>query len=222
MVIVKAKKIKLAAGRISDFQCPKDNAQAFLWCDDPLGLGVRSIATGAKSYIFQSKVKGQSMRITIGDVNTWNIADAQKEARRLQTIIDMGNDPRQVKADKEAAKVAAKLAKEAEAAVLAERKKLESVTVETVWNEYVIARKTKWSADHLHKHERAMQKAGQPQKRGKGLTVAGELESLANVRLIDLAPELVAYSATIRPPSPCTFGHRFHGNSATPSGSDAR
>ena len=36
-----------------------------------------------------------------------------------------------------------------------------------------------------------MQKAGQPQKRGKELTVADELESLADVRLADLTPERV-------------------------------
>jgi hypothetical protein len=36
-----------------------------------------------------------------------------------------------------------------------------------------------------------MQRAGQPQKRGKELTVAGELESLANVRLVDLTPERI-------------------------------
>jgi hypothetical protein len=86
--IVKAAKVKFTAGRITGFQCPKDKQQAFLWCDDPLGLAVRATSNGAKSYIFQAKVKGQSMRVTIGDVSVWGIAAAQVEARRLQTLID--------------------------------------------------------------------------------------------------------------------------------------
>lgn len=40
------------------------------------------------------------MRITIGAPATWSIDKAQAEARRLKVIIDNGQDPRQVKADK--------------------------------------------------------------------------------------------------------------------------
>ena len=131
------------------------------------------------------------MRVTIGDTRVWSIEDAQVEARHLQILIDQGNDPRQVKADDEVAKEAAKLVKDAEAAALELKEVRESVTVGTVWLEYIEARKARWSAHHLLKHERAMQKAGQPQKRGNVLTVAGELESLAELRLVDLTPERV-------------------------------
>ncbi|MDP2155214.1 MAG: Arm DNA-binding domain-containing protein, partial [Sulfuricella sp.] len=184
-------KVKLTSGRIAGFQCEEGKSQSFLWCDAVPGLGVRATANGAKSYIFQSKVKGQSMRVTLGDVAVWSIAEAQAEARRLQILIDNGNDPRQVKADNEAAKDAAKLAKIEEAAALQLKEAIESVTVGTVWLEYIKARKANWGVLSLTKHERAMQKAGQPQKRGKALTVSGELESLADVRLIDLTPDRV-------------------------------
>lgn len=189
--IPKAAKVKLTAGRIADFKSDAGKAQSFLWCADVKGLAVRATAKGAKSYIFQSKVKGQSMRVTIGDVSVWSIAAAQAEARRLQILIDNDNDPRQVKADKAAAQAAAMLAKEAEAAALVLQQARESVTVGAVWLEYIEARKAKWSEHHLLKHERAMQKAGQAQKRGKDLTVSGELESLADIRLVDLTPERV-------------------------------
>ncbi len=189
--IAKAAKVKLTAGRIADFKSDEGKAQSFLWCADVKGLAVRATAQGAKSYIFQAKVKGQSMRVTIGDVTVWSIAAAQAEARRLQILIDNGNDPRQVKADKAAAKDAARVAKEAEAAALVLKQTRESVTVGEVWFEYVEERKEKWSAHHLYKHQRAMQKAGQPQKRKNELTVSGELESLAGVRLVDLTPERV-------------------------------
>jgi integrase len=185
-------KVKLTAGRIADFKCTTGKTQSFLWCAEVPGLGVRATPGSIrKRYIFQAKVKGQTMRVTIGDVSAWGIDAAQVEARHLQTVIDTGNDPRQVKADKAAATVAAILAKETEAAAQVLKDKLESVTVGTVWLEYVEARKAKWGEHSLRKHERAMQRAGQPQKRGKELTVAGELESLADIRLVDLTPERV-------------------------------
>lgn len=49
------------------------------------------------------------MRVTIGDVSVWSIAAAQAEARCLQILIDSDNAPRQVKADKAAAKEAARI-----------------------------------------------------------------------------------------------------------------
>ena len=87
-------RLKLAAGRIADFQCPKDKTRAYLWCDEVKGLGIIATAAGAKSYIFQAKVKGKSMRLTIGDVGAWSITKAQAEARRLQTLITLGTASR--------------------------------------------------------------------------------------------------------------------------------
>ncbi len=170
-------KVKLTAGRIAGFKCDGDKAQAFLWCVEVPGLGVRSTANGAKSFIFQSKVKGKSMRITIGSVSVWSIPEAQAEARRLQIQIDGQDDPRQVKADKEAAKEAAKQAKETEAAALVMQEARESVTVGMAWSEYIAARKPKWSESHYRDHD--------------------TLASLATIRLIDLTPERVQEWATV-------------------------
>jgi integrase len=197
MAIVKAVKVKLAAGRIAEFQCPKDKTRAYLWCDEVKGLGIIATAAGAKSYFFQAKVKGKSMRLTMGDVGAWSIADAQKEARRLQTVIDQGDDPREVKADKEAAKVAVRQAKEAEAAALGLQATRESVTLGMAWPEYVAARKPLWSAVHLRDHEKVMQAGGDIRKRSHKLTEPGNLASLAAVRLIDLTPELVTEWAKV-------------------------
>ena len=190
-LIVKAGKVKLTAGRIADFQCPKDKAQAFLWCEEVKGLAVRATTGGAKSYIFQAKISGQSMRVTIGDVSVWSIADAQKEARRLQTLIDQGNDPRQVKADKVAAKEAVKLAKEAAAAALVMQETRESVTLGMAWPEYITARAPFWSELHRRDHIHAMQTGGVKRTRSHKLTEPGTLASLATVRLVDLTPELI-------------------------------
>jgi len=181
-------KAKLTAGRIERFSCPEDKEQSFLWCDETPGLGVRA-TTGSdrKRYIFQAKVNGKSMRVTIGDVSAWSIAKAQAEARRLQVLIDQGNDPRQVKADEEAAKVAAKLARDAQAAAKAR----EAVTLGMAWDEYLKVRKPFWGERHYLDHVEAMQTGGEARKRSHKLTEPGTLASLATVRLIDLTPELV-------------------------------
>lgn len=194
--ILKAKKVSLTAGRIADFQCPTDKSRTYLWCAEVKGLGV--IATkGAKSYFFQAKVKGKSMRLTIGDVKVWNIAAAQMEARRLQTLIDQGNDPRQVKADKEATLQAAKLAKEAKAAAQVLQETRETVTVGTAWGEYIKATKSAWGELHLRDHEKAMQAGGEKRTRSKKLTAPGALASLATIRLVDITPELLAEWAKV-------------------------
>lgn len=195
-VIVKAEKVKFTAGRIADFQCPEGKPQAFLWCDDPLGLAIRATAAGSKSYIFQGKVKGQSMRLTIGDVGAWSIADAKKEARRLQTVIDQGLDPRQVIAD-------AIAAREAEAAAKRAKEARESVTVSEAWQDYVAERsaamkdgKPEWGERHKAHHAYFVQAGGEKRTRGSRpnepeTTRPGVLVPLMGLRLIDLDAKAV-------------------------------
>jgi integrase len=137
------------------------------------------------------------MRVTIGDVTVWSIADAKAEARRLQILIDNGDDPRQVKADGIAAKEAVKQAKEVEAAAQAQKQVSESVTLGMAWPEYVAARKPLWSAVHLRDHEKVMQAGGEKRARSHKLTEPGNLASLATVRLVDLTPELVTEWAKV-------------------------
>lgn len=179
-------KVKLTAGRIEKFHCPKDKEQAFLWCGEVPGLGIRATAgSDRKRYVFQVKVKGKTMRLTIGDASAWSIAKAQAEARRLQVLIDQGKDPRQVEADEAAAE-------KAEAAALRLKNSRESVTLDEAWAEYVAERKSQWGNAHLHDHMRSMQAGGEPRIRSnKKLTDPGILRPLATVRLVDLTPELV-------------------------------
>jgi integrase len=190
MAIVKAVKIKLTAGRIAEFRCPENKARSYMWCDANKGLGILATASGTKSYIFQAKVNGKSMRVTIGDVGTWSIAKAQAEARRLQTVIDTGNDPRQVRTEHEAAKNAKELAQRV-------KKVREQVTLGMAWPEYAAARKPHWSTLHLRDHEKVMQPGGEKRARSHKLTEPGNLASLAPVRLVDLTPELVTEWAKV-------------------------
>ena len=181
-IIAKAKKVELTAGRIAQFNCEEGKTRTYLWDKDIKGLGVIATAGRSKSFIFQAKIHGKSARLTIGNVNAWSIPDAKAEARHLQVLIDQGNDPRQVKADKVIAKNVAIAAKKAQEA-------RETVTVGKAWDEYIVAMKPTWGALHLHDHIRAMQSGGEKRTRSNKLTEPGTLASLAAIRLIDLTPE---------------------------------
>ena len=183
-IITKADKVKLTSRRIAAFQCPKDKTRAYLWCVEVKGLGVIATTGGAKSYIFQAKVNGKSMRLTIGNVDTWNIPAAQVEARRLRTQIDLGNDPRQIRDDKAAENIE-------KSTILAQRQISESVTLSMAWNEYIAIRKPQWSERHYSDHIADMHPGGAVRSRSRELTIPGTLASLAPIRLVDLTSELL-------------------------------
>ncbi len=149
--------------RIRDFTADAGAAQSFLWDSEAPGLAVRATPSGAKAYIFQGKLKGKTIRVTIGDVRAWSIEGsspehpgAREEARRLQNFIDRGIDPRRAKAEQ--------LQRIEDQQTESERKDL---TLGEVWDIYIAARKDSWSERHLRDHETIIELGGAPVKRGK-------------------------------------------------------
>ena len=131
------KRERLTPERIRRFECPPESTQAFLWDTEAPRLAVRA-TLGSKSFIFESKLNRKTIRRTIGDVRAWILDDARAEARRLQTIVDRGLDPRELDREKAEEKARAKAAKEAaqEAQrVDAERRK--SYTLQALCDAYV-------------------------------------------------------------------------------------
>ena len=213
-------KVKLTAGRITDFQCPEGKAQTFLWCSEVQGLAVRATAgSSRKRYIFESKVNGKTMRKTIGEVSIWSISDAQAEARRLQVEIDGGNDPRQQEKDKQNAELARLKAEKdtAEARVLQDKR--ESVTLGKVWLEYIAERKeakegkeNSWSDRHYNDHVKMVHAGGIQRKRSNKLTEAAPLASLLDVKLIDITADRVtewANTEAIKRPTQARLAFRL-------------
>ena len=168
-------KVRLTPTRADEFQCPADKQQAFLWDSACKGLAVRAIASGNNAYIHQGKLDGKLIRTTIGSTKAWAIDDARIEARRLQTLLDTGTDPRQAKIDR----IEAKQRSDAE-------KKRQRVTLGDVWPEYIDAKKGRWSELSLLDHQRAIQAPNQPMKRTNRLTVAGPLFELLDCPLNQL------------------------------------
>ena len=149
------KRERLTLERIRRFAIPSDAKQVFLWDTEVPRLAVRA-TVGAKSFIFESKLKRQTIRITIGDVLVWKLDEAREEARRLQTMLDQGIDPRQEKKERIDA---------AEAKREAERR-LEKPAIEA-WKTYIEARRSKWGELTLRDHERMSKEGGEPHTRGR-------------------------------------------------------
>jgi len=188
--IIPAKKVDLTSGKISSLKCEEGKSRTYLWDKEVKGLGIIATAAGSKSFIFQAKIQGKSARLTIGDVNIWNIPDARAEARSLQVQIDQGNDPRKTEADK-------KLANEADKLIKKKQEARETITVSEVWGNYLNARKRYWGDRHYNDHVEMMLTGGEKRARSDKLTDPGVLASLAAVRLIDITPERVSEWALV-------------------------
>lgn len=154
--------LEIKKEHVKDFTCPPDKKQAFL--REPSGLGVRATA-GSKSFIFQGKLNGNVIRMTIGDVENWTPITARKEARRLQAIIDQGRDPREVKAALTAADAATR-----------QKAKHDAAPALEAWNEYIKARTPKWSARHKADHETMSREGGEEITRGRREGMADKKE----------------------------------------------
>ncbi len=183
------------SARIEAFKCADGKQQTIYWDGKTPGLGLRVTAKGAKSYIFETTLHGKTLRITIGDVRTWSISQAQTKATSYKAQTDSGIDPRKVIADQLAAEKAADLARaQADEAAAAEATR-NAVTLGDVWPEYMADRMATrtggWSEHHVRAHRLMMQEGGKPVKRGSKLTQPGPLFPLADIRLIDLTTDRI-------------------------------
>lgn len=174
-------KVNFTAGRVAAFKCEPGKRQSLLWDAKTPGLGIRASDGGVKSYIFETRLNGKTLRTTIGDVRTWTVAKAQAEATRLKTQADNGLDPRQQHAEQ--------LAKNEAARAQAKRQDL---TLADAWPIYLADRKPRWGARHYQDHVNLAAPGGQIKKRGKGKTVAGPLASLMSRKLSELTASLLA------------------------------
>ena len=186
----------LTAGVIERLACPGGKSQAFLRDKKGNGLRVRVTAAGAKSFVFEAKLNRQTIRRTIGNVGTWGIDAAQKEARKLQSMLDTGADPREVERER----MATDAAKKAVANAKAQADKLAALTVGDVWAKYIEERRPHWGALHYRDHIDKAKAGGLPSGRrggGKQLTKPGPLASLMPLALRDITPAKIERWATI-------------------------
>lgn len=185
------KRRKFTSLTIKGFQCERGKKQSIFSDQNTAGLGLRVTAAGNKSYIFETKLHGKTLRITIGDIKSWSIREAQTEAARLKVLTDRGIDPRQQAAEQRAkheadqamAKNKEALVSDAWAAYLAHQKdKMKRSHIE---------RGKKWGDRHLKDHENLAQVGGVEKKRGNGLTKPGVLFPLLKMRMSDITADVL-------------------------------
>ena len=166
------KKENFTVDRVSNFKCASNKKQSIFWDGKTPGLGLRVTSTGAKSYIFEARLNGKTIRTTIGDQRTWAIGKAQEQATRLKSQIDQNIDPRKVLAQQRA-----------ENETLRKESIRSSIRVSEVWVVYIEARRYKWSVRHLADHINLSRS-----EEGK---VPGTLAALMPLKLAEINSKLV-------------------------------
>lgn len=183
------KKENFTAERVAKLECEAGKQQRIHWDAKTPGLGLRVTAAGAKSFIFETRLHGKTIRLTIGDLRTWPIGKAQAKATEYKTLTDQGIDPRQQEAEQRARVEAAQADARSRAALVAD-----------AWDAYLAHQKDKmqhvhiergkrWGARHLADHENLAQAGGEKKKRGKGLTKPGVLYPLLQMRIADITAD---------------------------------
>lgn len=176
----KKSKSNFTAERVATLQCEDGKTQTIHWDAKTPGLGLRVTPAGSRAYIFESRLFGKTVRVTIGDPRNWALAKARTEASRLKTLVDDGKDPREVKAEQQAAHEARK----AEAI-------RRNVTFGEAWEAYIEARKSKWSERHYNDHIAEADEGGKEKKRGEGLTKPAPLAVLRPLKLSELTGQRI-------------------------------
>jgi integrase len=176
------KKEAFTATRVEGYKCEPGKSQTIFWDAKVPGLGLRVTPSGARSYIYESRLFGKTVRVTIGAAQAAGLAKARTEASRLRTLVDDGKDPREVRAQEGAAHAARR----------AESRR-KSVTFAEAWDAYLRCRKPRWSERHYDDHVQHAAEGGRPKARGHGVTIAGPLAMLRPLKLPELTGDRIAH-----------------------------
>lgn len=174
-------RVRLTAGRVADFTCPSGKSQAFLWDTDTPALALRVTPTGRKTYVFESRLRGATIRMNIGTAAEWGIEAARTKAQGLKMTVDSGIDPREVERRQQAEQIAEKAAASAQA-----------TTVGEAWTSYLDARRPHWGLRHYAEHLLLVKPGGVPSKKAVGgVTAPGILHQFTELPLRALTSALI-------------------------------
>ena len=173
----------LTAGLIAALRCPEGKEQAFLRDAVTKGLRVRVTAAGAKSYVFESKVNGKTLRQTIGNPDAWTIEAARAEANRLRVLVDQKTDPRDLERQRVEAAEVFRAEAQARAEAEAQAQAARALTVGTAWARYIAERRPHWGERNYADHLSMTHEGGKARKRLAGVaTKPGPLAPLMAMR----------------------------------------
>jgi integrase len=172
-------RVRLTAGRVAAFTCPPGKSQAFLWDTETPTLMLRATPTGRKTYAFEARLSGATIRVSIGTAADWSLEQARHRASELKRQVDDGEDPREVAK----AKAAEKAARQAQATA-------QAITVGDLWPTYLVEGKPKrrdeWKPRYLLDLVRMASPGGKKRVRGEGVTRPGPLHPLLALPLVGI------------------------------------
>ena len=99
---------RLSDASIKSLPLPESNSRIH-YDDAVAGFGIRLTAKGARSFIFNYRVRGsgRERRATIGAFGDWTTAGARAKAKELRRLVDDGGDPvGDIEAERKASTVA--------------------------------------------------------------------------------------------------------------------
>lgn len=140
-----ANAISFTQGRINNLTCLEDKSQEIYWDSKTPGLGIRVTPNQVKAFVFQTRLHGNTIRTTLGHLNSWTLSQAQAEARRLKVLTDQGIDPRDEKTDQKAKAIT---------------KRLKGIQALVIWKEYIQERSPQWGERHLADHWAMVREGG--------------------------------------------------------------
>lgn len=189
-------RVRFTAGRVAAFTCAAGKSQAFLWDTHTPTLALRATPTGRKTYVFEARLNGNTVRINIGTVAEWSLEAARTRAQALKMTIDSGIDPREVERQQQSEAMADKQRQQAEQA-------RQTVTGLQAWDAYLTECKAatkpghpdkpKWGARTLADHINLSAAGGVAYRRkSTGTTQPGPLFNLLNQPLVQIDAATVA------------------------------
>jgi integrase len=185
-------KVNFTGARVLELPCEPGKSQTIHKDLTQPGLGLRVTPAGARTYIFESKLNGKTVRVSIGDIRVWALDAARTEAKRLGVLVDGGKDPREERR-RQAAEDAARQTEAAR----------RDATLAEAWAIYTEARRPYWSELHYRDHMDLSQAGGVEKLRGKGTTAPGPLCPLMGIKLTDLTASAIsnwlAAESAVRP-----------------------
>jgi integrase len=190
-------RFKFTRASVNGAACPAGRAQAFFRDTEQPALMLRVTASGAKAFIFEQRLAGKTVRVTIGPA-TMQIrapkdrngrplnAGADIEAARLAGMVAQGIDPRIDKATRVAIQAAQR------EATRLERARLEISGLEA-WAAYCQDRQPRWGKRNHADHISMVAAGGEPTKKRASarLTRPGILRGLLDQPLAQVSAEAV-------------------------------
>ncbi|MDL2336276.1 MAG: integrase family protein [Pseudomonadota bacterium] len=187
MAETKTARVLLTAKRVELFTCPPNKSQAFLWDTNTPTMALRATRTGRKTYVFEARLKGQTIRTAIGSPADWTLDMARLRAAEQKRLVDDGLDPREVAEEKAEARAAAVAAKQAATEAAAAEVAARALTVGEAWTRYIEERRPHWGERNYADHLKLAQLGGKARlRRPDVMTKPGPLAALMPMRLADL------------------------------------